>query len=66
MKKNTKMYMDDLVFWHAAFSQRIDAGVKVHPRANDKGKAKAEPKTPDAMEFSHISQVFNSFFTRLD
>ncbi|KAG6884445.1 hypothetical protein C0993_011047, partial [Termitomyces sp. T159_Od127] len=50
MKKDIKMHMDDSVFWHAAFVQRIDAGMKVHPRANDKGKAKVEPKTPDAVE----------------
>ncbi|KAG6879314.1 hypothetical protein C0992_003641 [Termitomyces sp. T32_za158] len=56
MKKDMKMHMDDLAFWHAAFVQRIDAGIKIHPRANDKGKAKVEPKTPDALEFSHISQ----------
>ncbi|KNZ71918.1 DNA polymerase lambda [Termitomyces sp. J132] len=51
MNKNAKMPMDDPVFWHAAFAQRIDAGMKVQPRASEKGKA----RTSDTIDFSHIS-----------
>ena len=42
------------IFLHAAFRERIDAGID-YSRASWKGKAKANDKSFDAAEFSRIS-----------